>query len=614
MASDTKEELKKEEPKEEVKEKRLSDEEFKEQITRDVNDFEKYFNDNLRSKTNYTTNRYLGLREELSDDEIPEGFSNMTYNRGFGIVQGEAAQNMPGLYQPNQFFTMNATDEKSELGVKAMQRLMYAQIANMGFYKQHFWGILDSLFTPVAPIKWGWEYYEKKHKSFSVVKGKGDIKTDTKVKHISQPKVTSLSVYDVFYDWKNYGNRKDMRYAGDKYFVPVEYIRNDKKKYNNRDEVAKFLKEIDSQDVKTRPVQVLVHECFYVDEVGIVTENGYLLCRQDNPYGELPYGFLVKFPVSRKTEGISTIEASADLLDAEDDLLNATFDGIYTDVHKPMLYTGTLNDEDLTVRPNKTIKIKPGQEMKSLFTQPMGNDWINMQKNMDMALNRVLGNIDQIENQGVDTATQSRFVQARANVGRRTYIDYNRENYLKWALEFWIQMNIDNMTEEEVIAAIGEKDAKKLNLIAGQLKLKDINYTITITGDSDDEDRMTYVQNVDTFLTMLQKISVFKQNELAGVKLPINFDLLTQTVVNKFNFPEGVYIEPTEEGASEEQLTIEQEITAAAEGRQMTPEQLIAEIAQKSGGTPEQVVMDIKAAGSFAAYLKTKAEAEGGAA
>lgn len=582
---------------------KLSLEDFKAQITRDVNDYENYFNSTFAAKVSYLQDRYEGIRER--DPNLPAWCSNMTYNRAFGLVHSEAGQAMPGIYQPNQFFTINADDKKSEMGVKALQKLMYKQIPDMQFYSQHYWGIMDSLYMPAGWMKWGWVYGEKGRKVYGVKDG--NVETKTKRKKVSMATCQSIDIKDIIFDWKGYGV-DDMRYAGNKYYISVEDIRKDTKKYNEKDEVTEFLKVIDKMPIETRLTRVLVHEIWYHDEVGIVTENSFCLCRQDNTAGgRLPYRPLVKFPTARSVMGVGSIEAGAELLDAQDDLLNATFDGILLAVHKPVLVEGNLDNTDTTIWPGKQIKVKPNTKVSEIFKSPMGNDWLNIGQNMDASLNRVLGNIDQMEDKGIDTATQARFVQARSNTGRRTYIDYNRENYLKWALEFWAEMCVDNMTEAEIIEVIGEKEAEKLNLIKDQLKLKELNYTITITGDNDLEDRMSYIQNTQTFLGILGQIAQLKQ--VPGT--PINFDLLTQSLVNKFNFPDGVYVEPQQQSAGQGDIpTIEQEIQTVAQSRGVTPEQLIAELSQQSGTAPEQVAADIQAAGSFSGYLKNMKQQE----
>lgn len=579
--------------------------EIKATITRNINSAEKYYDENYKDKTNETRDRYYGIR--YRNPEIPDWCSNMTFNQGFGIVNAEAPQNMAGLYQPNQFFSLTANDDKSEMGVKAIQKLMYTQIPNMNFFSNHYWGVLESLYTPAGWMFWGWKKSEKKKRTRTAVDGK--IETKTHRKPISLPFCLSCSVDDILYDHEGYNN-DDMLFAAYKYFVRVEDIRNNKERYNNPDEVSAFLAVIDAMSPETRPSRVLIHEYYTENDLGIMTENGFLLAWQDNPYDRIPFRPIVKYSVPREILGVSSMEASKEILDAEDDLLNATFDEMLLNIHKPTYFTGSFSDENLERYPGATIMLKPGQAVTEGTTQPMGNDWMNMSNKISKSLNKILGNLDQIDDGGVDTATQARFVQSRSNMARRAFIDYNRENYMKWALEFWIELIIDNMTPDEVVKAIGEKEAKRLNLVASELKLKDINYTISITGDNDDEDRMVYMQNLNNFVATVAQIEQLKAATPNG---PIKWDLLIQGMVNKFNLPEGTYQEVKEESTDPNaggQPSIEQEIAATAQAKGQTPEQLITEIAQRVNKQPEQVLADIQQAGSFSGYLKQMAEAE----
>jgi hypothetical protein len=162
------------------------------------------------------------------------------------------------------------------------------------------------------------------------------------------------------------------------------------------------------------------------------------------------------------------------------------------------------------------------------------------------------------------------------------------------------------MTPKEIVDMIGEKKAKQLGILIDQLKTKDLNYTITITGDNDTEDKMAYTQNVNTFLEMLQKIEVLKQGTV-----PINFDVMVQSLVNKFNLPDGTYVEP-QEGKTGGKVTLQQEIEVAAKSAGMDPQAYLTMLAQKAGKTPEQMTQEIQQAGSLEAWMKAMAAAEQG--
>lgn len=584
---------------ESVPDRRTALQKKKDKITKDINEAEAHFNSAYRGKTEFTTNRYYGIRDR--NPNMPLWCSNMTMNLGFGLCQNTAAQNIPGLYQPNQFFAINANDLKSEMGVKALQQVMYTMMPQMEFYKQHFWGILDCLYTPAGWMKWGWLRGEKVKRSRKPKDGKTE--RVTKRTPISRAFCKALDVRDVLYDHNGYGVN-DMLWWAEKYYVPVEEIRTQTEVYNEKEEVKLFLEKIDSMPEQTRPTRILIHEYWTKEDVSVMTENGFMLTDRENTYDRIPARPIINYAEPRKVMGISMIEAGFDMIDAQDDLQNLSFDAVLLNTHKPMKYTGVLTDEDLSRYPGKDIHLKQGQLLEEMFTAPIGNDWINMGMKLSETLNKVLGNVDQQEDRGVDTATESRLIQARKNVGKRAFIDYNREDYLKWALEFMAEMIVDNMSEDEIIAMIGEKKAKDLDLIKEQLQLKDLNYTITITGDNDTEDKVAYTQNVSTFLDMLIKIETLKQTST-----PINFDVVTQSLCNKFNMPDGTYVEPGKDD-KKGKLTIEQEITTYAQGKGMTPEQLFAELAQQTGKQPAAIAAEIKQAGSFEAWMKAMAQAD----
>jgi hypothetical protein len=573
----------------------------KDKITKDINESEAYFTTAYAGKTTATTNRFYGVRDR--NPNMPAWCSNMTMNLGFGLVHSETAQNIPGLYQPNQFFAINANDTKSEMGVKALQQAMYVMLPQMDFYTQHYWGIMDCLYTPAGWVKWGWIKTEKVKRTRKPKDGQAEKETKRKV--ISRAFCSALDVHDVLYDHKGYGVN-DMRWWAHKYFVEVEDIRNLKDIYNEEAEVNMFLEKIDSMTILTRPTRVLVHEYWTDTNVQVMTENGFMLTDRDNTYDRIPARPIVKFAEPRKVMGTSMIEAGFDMIDSQDDLMNLTFDAVLLDTHKPFVFTGTMSDEDLARYPGKDIKLKPGQEYRQLITQPLGGDWINVGVKLSETLNKVLGNVDQVEDRGVDTATEARQIQARSNIGRRAFIDYNRENYLKWALEFWAEMIIDNLSNDEIVSMIGEKKAKDLRILKEKLSMKDLNYTITITGDNDTEDKMIYTQNVSTFLDMLLKIEKLKQTSA-----PVNFDVVTKSLINKYNLPDGTYVE-TDASKKKDGITLQQEIEVAAKGSNMTPEQYIAMLSQKAGKAPEAILAEIQQAGSLEAWMKAMAVAEQG--
>jgi len=581
--------------------RKASLQETKDIITKNINKAEAHFDSNFRGKTVSTTNRYYGIRDR--NPVMPSWCSNGTMNLGFGLVHSETAQNIPGLYQPNQFFAMNAQDMASEMGVKALQQVMYNMLPQMDFYTQHYWGIMDCLYTPAGWMKWGWLRSEKIKRTREADGGK--VKKTTKRNPISRAFCQSVDVRDVLFDYEGYGVN-DMRWWAHKYFVEIEDIRNLTDIYNEVEEVKLFLEKIDNMDKKDKPTRVLIYEYWTASDVQVMTENGYMLTDRENTYDKIPARPIIKFAEPRKVMGISMIEAGYDMIEAQDDLMNLANDAVLLDVHKPFKFTGQMSDEQLDRYPGKDVHLRIGQTYEQLITQPLGNDWINLGDKLSETLNKVLGNVDQIESRSVDTATESRLVQARSNIGRRAFIDYNRENYLKWALEFWAEMIIDNMTPKEIVDMIGEKKAKQLGILIDQLKTKDLNYTITITGDNDTEDKMAYTQNVNTFLEMLQKIEVLKQGTV-----PINFDVMVQSLVNKFNLPDGTYVEP-QEGKTGGKVTLQQEIEVAAKSAGMDPQAYLTMLAQKAGKTPEQMTQEIQQAGSLEAWMKAMAAAEQG--
>jgi hypothetical protein len=516
---------------------------------------------------------------------------------------------MSGIYQPNTFFTLVAKDEKSIDAVRVIEKLIYKFIPEMNFYTQHYWAVLDSKIYPAGWMKWGWLYKDDVKKKISY-NDDGEIVVKEKRKKISQPLCEAKSIYDIYFDYEAQ-NQDDMRFVAERYSIKIEDIENNTRKFNMTDEVKKFLDSVYSEEPKKYRVDV--YEYWTKDEVTIITDSGYVICHQPNPYNKIPYRAIVNYPVPRQILGVSPVESVADILDAQDDLLNASFDNILQNVYRTYVTNANLEDEDVVKRPGAIIKLKPGQSIVPLAEQPLGMDWLNMHNSLSLNQNKLLGNIDLVDVPASQTATQARFQQARLNTARRAYIDYNRENYLKWALEFFVELIVDNMTIEDMKKVLSAEDIKKLNVVLDDLKFEDINYTISITADNDIDDRMIYISNIADFLNILTQIYNLKQ-----AISDIDFDILLKTIVNKYNLPDGILKQKQElpaqatqpaqpAQAAQPQLSIDEELNAIAQSKGVSADEIVNQLAQMAGVTPEQIIQEIQNAGSVKNYLEQKA-------
>ncbi len=582
-----------------------SDEDVKLVVTKDVNEAEGYMGQWFYSKWGYLNDRFMGILQV--DEDLPAWQSRMTMNLGFGIVTKEGPRNLEGLYQPNQFFVMTPrrkNDDEAKEGCKYIEKTIYCQIPNVKLFSRLHGGVNDSLVFGVGWEKFTWLKGEKVKPDVRAEDGK--VKTKKKRKRITQPLIECCSPYDVLYDWEA-TSIDDVRWMAHKYYLKIKDIQDNPKIYNRANEVKDLLGWIDLQHESKRPSRILVYEYWTVDEVVTMTEKGHMIRRTPNLYGRIPFRPLIKYPLPREIIGIGTVEAVSDNIDYIDALMNIAADSTRITTIPTFKTNKQFDENEEIFWPGKLFRFKAGEILEKLEFGSTGVEWINMTKVMDGYMNQVIGNLDQIDTKSAKTATESRISAQLANAQYQSYINYNRENFLKWMLEVWVENIADNMTADEVAETIGadEEDIPKITKFLEKLKNRDIDYVIELTGDTGLEDRMIAIENVEKATQTIANIMA-----LAETNAPIDVNMLVKHAVSKFDFPDGVYVDPEEAGMKGESMTVEQQIETAAQAKGMTGQQLIQEMAQQAQTTPDKILADVQKVGSFTEWLKAMAQRE----
>jgi len=578
---------------------KLPDNEIKSTVMQDISYNENIINSELKPKWDYAYKRYLGIRD--TDVELEDWQSDQTMNLGFGIVTSEVAQLVSGLYQPNQFFDLKPRNKKSKDILTVLEKLIPIQAQNMNFHRLLTWLVSDACIygTGWVYMTWGKKIYENET---AEAVGKDEVKTQKKRKVYKYPIIKIKSVYDVVYDTET-EDINDMLFWACKEYETIENIRNDDR-YDHEDKKA-FLKKIDEMSDKEKPKRVMLWTYWAKDSVCVITEDNYILRAGKNLYGRIPARAMVKYPLQREVVGIGTIEAIGDQLDYTDEMMNIQADGAFITTIPQYFTNMDLSPEDETIYPGKIWLGKQGETFEEIRKGSIGYDGSNVLKQTDDYINRVVGNVDQVDAQGIDTATESRIIAARSNTKKQAFINYAKEDVMKWILEFWIEMNIDNLTIDEMVKQIGDIEWEKTEVnadILKDLKNMDIDYTISMTADNGLEDRLVAVQTLERALQTIAQVA-----QLAGAGVPINAELIIKWIISKFDLPEGTFkdIEQVQGG---EDVTVSDD--AVAEEMGLTQDELVRQIAAKEGLTEEQVKQAIAKAGGLQAFLQAKAQEE----
>lgn len=587
--------------------KKLSDEDLVSLIQGYAAECEAFYDEWYSEKWDYLRNRYLGIREKAASAD--DWHSNMTMNRGFGIVTSDAANSIGGLYADSDFFSLKPRLKKHELAVTAIEKLMYTQQPNMKIYPKFYQALLDALVFGTGWIKFTWNHSVKTKFKYNVVDG--TVKGKRKVKKVSEPFISVKAPQDVWFD-QDAEDIDDIQYFLENEFILVSDIRNKPKTYNKEEGRAEFLKAYDEEDGE-KAARVRCRTYWTDDEVATITvDGGHLIRRHGNMYG-IPFRPIIKYPDSRNVLGIGSIEAVSDILDFIDDLMNSTADNMLLSMLKVFMVKGSsdLDVDERDLYPGAFMRVKSFEEIQTLNVGSTNTDWINGSNAMDENINKVIGNIDQQDSPATQTAYQSREIAQRAKGKYAAFAKYNRENFLKWFIEKWIEYDLNFLEPQDMIDRIGEDEVKNLQISAEVFaNADDIDFNIIITGDTGLEDSQTAIMNINTALDTILKISQLPPTS------NVDTDILIKYTISKSNLPEGTYksIEvPTDTKTTPEEeqskSALQEEITQAAQAQGVTPERFIEAMAAKYQTSPEQLLADIKDnGGTLAAFEKQIAE------
>jgi len=573
-----------------------------------------HYEQTYKNKWEFLDNVYRGIRKRGEYQD--EWQSNLVMMHAFGIINQEQPMIMAGLYPQDDFFLLEPTmlergDVNLQASAVAMQTIMERQSDEMHLYRSFYWAVLDSLVFSLGVLKLTWKYdsAEKEYVDFS----DGEVKTLKEYKKISRPDLKSVSPHNFFWD-SEATCKEDMRFAGEFAQVQVDEILHGKG-YNGPD-MAKFKAYVAEKELKgTDYVNTI--EYWTPKSVAVIVEEKFLVKDHATPYkhNHLPYHILVKFPDQRKPVGISTLETITDNIEYMNMLVNNHADNLKLMMNKMFTLESSsdIDIDEMRAAPGRVVRVRSAGEFKEIPMTPLP---VNVEQELatqDSFINRTIGNLDyiQAEKPGPITATESKIIDNRSVLKQKSYVVFNREEFLKPFLRDWIELNQQFLTAKDAVELLGEKKAQDLMLESAEVDLN-TRLDIKVSGDPGMVDRAQALADMGEIVQVLQALTEVPPGVLDLRKV-------VGWILSKYaSVPQDVILGPDEVAAEQEAQeesgsdAIADEISAAASELGVTPDVLITQLAERLKITPEEVSQGIYDAGSFNAYLQAVAAQNGG--
>lgn len=558
--------------------------------------------DNFHPKWKLMDNLMKGIKSMGAYTE--EWQSNMSSNLLFGIVTQEISLIMNAIYPKTDFYSFEPEEDTDGAmrSVEVHKKIMEIQAKDMHLYKSIYWSVMDSLVYSVGWLKLEWEFDEKEKQFLDFTSGK-IVPVEEKEK-IDRPCVRNVSPFNIFFD-VNATSMEDCKWVAELKQITKADLQNPV--YNTPDAKV-LLKELYDKD---DDYSFNIYVYYTPKSVTVLNENGLVIRNHHTIYkhNKIPFFPLVKFPLQRSLLGLSTCEMVHDSVNYYDQLLNAYADNMKLAIHKIWLLKSSsdIKQEDMRIHPGKVIGVRSFDELSAL-PNPAPVSPYNEMENINSQINKVVGNLDQVDDSSNRTATEARISAQRSATKQQSYILYNREEAIKPLLVMWFDLNQQFLDKEKVTALLGKKVSKDLKVENNDVDLS-VNAKVIITGESGLVDKTQQLENLQTFMELVMGVAQMPEG--------IDKQKLLKYVLSNTDMPEDIYAEATEIPQEAPQGKAPQvsapvnkdklmnEIDTAAKSIGTNPEGLIQSLSKQLGMPPETIIQQIESMGSLNAFLQS---------
>lgn len=571
----------------------------------------------LKPIWDYNQNLYVGETEV--DANLPAWKSTLFLNLTFGVVNSDISGSLSSLVTPNDFYTIypyRASLKKGLFGPKidlkksalVLEKIMKIQENSSRFYTELYYAVKDSSIKSVGIIKVDWVQKDKPKRYLDQKDGK--IVEVTKEYKVKSPRFQNIAPEDFIIHPKA-KNVDDSPYAGNYY---LEYTSNieDNPYYNVDEQVTEFMDTYKDREI---PEQVRLAEIWdNKNQVHVITETGHVIKSHVTPYKHnlKPYAICVKNPLQRQWYGISTVDAYSDIQNLMNATTNDLVDGTRMSLFRSFLVgSGFESKTPITMRPGAMYTVKNIEQFKEFGVSPPPPDIYRFFEQFDSFTNRIIGNLDQGDTTGINTATEARLVYSRAAGTFKEFSTFNRENFLRRILQLWIELNQQFLTVEDIQGLVPEDE---LNKIEFEPKNVDITapFGFWVTGEKNLEDRQTQLDKIQVFGNLM--------GIMQAMPPQIDQDKLVARIVKSLDMGDDI-LKPIEAPPVDTKTTdpkagpsvakqeqIGKDLAVLAQKQGMAPDALMVQLAQKLGATPEDVLMKMVEVGSVNGFLQQVAQ------
>jgi hypothetical protein len=275
---------------------------------------------------------------------------------------------------------------------------------------------------------------------------------------------------------------------------------------------------------------------------------------------------------------------------------------------------GFESKKPITMGPGKQYTVRNVDQVKEFSVSPPPPDIYRLFEQFDSFTNRIIGNLDQSDTTGINTATEARLVYSRSAGTFQDYVNFNRENFLRRLIFLWIELNQQFLTVDDIRGLVPEDELDKIGFEDKKLDIT-AQYGFWVTGEKNLEDRQTQLDKIQIFGTLMQQIE--------NMPPQIDRDKLVKRVVHSLDMGDDIIV-PIEEqngdinngvgnkkGKETSTATKEQigkDLAVLAQNQGMSADQLLQTLSQKFGTTPDEIILGMESLGSVSGFLQEAAK------